>query len=66
MTGATDLYASGFLYGYLKKFDLKACAWIGSLCKSYVVKRFGAEIPEPIWNEIRQKISDKSITFNDF
>lgn len=55
-TGAGDLYAAGFLHGYLKGYPLKKCAWIGALTSSYVVKRIGAEIPEAVWEEIHERI----------
>lgn len=55
-TGAGDLYAAGFLHGYLKGYSLRKCAWIGALTSSCVVKRIGAEIPETVWEEIYERI----------
>jgi len=63
-TGAGDLYAGGFLYGYLNEMPLNECAWLGSLLASYVVRRIGAEIPEPIWEEIRSIISKSDKAFD--
>lgn len=63
-TGAGDLFASGFLHGYLRGAPLKKCAWMGALIASYVVKRLGGEIPDPIWVEIRQIISDEGASFD--
>tara|TARA_Y100001968_G_scaffold292474_1_gene297708 strand:+ start:21412 stop:22425 length:1014 start_codon:yes stop_codon:yes gene_type:complete len=40
-TGAGDLYASGFLYGYTKKYDLKKCGNIGSICAGHIVTQLG-------------------------
>ena len=57
-TGAGDLYASGFLHGYLKGEPLRRCTWIGALVASEVVRRIGAEIPDSIWEEIRIAISE--------
>lgn len=57
-TGAGDLYASGFLHGYLKGYALKDCAWIAALVSSHVVKRIGPEISKSVWEEIRKTISD--------
>jgi sugar/nucleoside kinase (ribokinase family) len=42
VTGAGDLYASGFLYGYTKGFDLKRCASLGSLAAAEVISHTGA------------------------
>ena len=63
-TGAGNLYESGFLHGYLNGYSLKKCAWIGSLLASYVVKRIGAEIPNSVWEEIREIISNETKTFD--
>jgi len=40
-TGAGDLYASGFLYGYTHDFDLHACGRLGSLCAAEVIAQIG-------------------------
>lgn len=40
-TGAGDAYRSGFLAGYLKKFDLKTCGQMGSVASCYVVEEYG-------------------------
>lgn len=58
-TGAGDLFASGFLHGYLKNEPLQKCAWLGSLISSYIVKILGAEIPDQIWAEIRSRIEEE-------
>jgi sugar/nucleoside kinase (ribokinase family) len=42
VTGAGDLYASGFLFGYTKGFDLKHCASLGSLAAAEVISHTGA------------------------
>ncbi|MCP5505899.1 MAG: adenosine kinase [Chlamydiales bacterium] len=63
-TGAGDLYAAGFLHGYLKGYPLKKCAWIGALTSSYVVKRIGAEISEAVWEEIHERILAEGMSFD--
>ncbi len=40
-TGAGDLYAAGFLYGYTQGQDLEACGRLGSLCAGLVVTQLG-------------------------
>ncbi|MCB1107844.1 MAG: adenosine kinase [Chlamydiia bacterium] len=60
-TGAGDLYAAGFLYGYLNGEPLRRCAWIGSFVASHVVKMVGAEIPPAIWEEIRKGMQEETI-----
>ena len=63
-TGAGDLYASGFLHGYLKGASLKECMWQGTYIAAQVVKRIGAEIPEDIWEDIQLKILEEGKAFD--
>jgi sugar/nucleoside kinase (ribokinase family) len=42
VTGAGDLYAAGFLYGYTKGLDLRHCAALGSLAAAEVISHTGA------------------------
>jgi sugar/nucleoside kinase (ribokinase family) len=41
-TGAGDLYAAGFLFGYTQGWDLKRCAALGTKCASEIIQHFGA------------------------
>ncbi len=41
VTGAGDLYASGFLYGYVNHFSHEQSARLGSLCAAEVIKFLG-------------------------
>ena len=41
-TGAGDLYAAGFLYGYTQGFDLELCGKIASLAAGEIISHFGA------------------------
>jgi sugar/nucleoside kinase (ribokinase family) len=41
-TGAGDLFASGFLYGYTRGGDLAHCAKLGALCAAEIISHFGA------------------------
>ncbi|MFA5818601.1 MAG: adenosine kinase [Bacteroidales bacterium] len=59
-TGAGDLYASGFLYGYSKNFDLEKCGLLGSLTAGKVIEIVGARMDEDRWDEIKKNI-DKFI-----
>ena len=44
-TGAGDLYAAGFLYGYTRGDSLERCGQLGSLCAGQVVTQLG---PRPL------------------
>jgi sugar/nucleoside kinase (ribokinase family) len=41
-TGAGDLYASGFLYGFSQGLDLETCGALGSLAAAEVISHLGA------------------------
>ena len=56
-TGAGDLFAAGFLYGYLRYVPLPSCARIGHRLGSAIVEVIGAELPEHKWEEVRALIS---------
>lgn len=44
-TGAGDLYAAGFLYGYTKGMSLKTCGDLGSLAAGTIIQQIG---PRPM------------------
>ncbi len=47
-TGAGDLYASGFLYGYVQGLDLATCGRLASLAASEVISHVGARSLVPL------------------
>lgn len=51
-TGAGDLWAAGFLSGWLRGKDLPECGRLGSLMGSEIVQVMGAKIPESRWPDI--------------
>jgi sugar/nucleoside kinase (ribokinase family) len=57
-TGAGDLFASGFLHGYLKGKSLEESAYFGTLAGAAVVQVSGVEIPIESWKELRQEIKE--------
>ncbi len=42
-TGAGDAYRAGFLYGYLRQWDLRACGQLGSTVASFIVEQHGTQ-----------------------
>jgi len=56
-TGAGDLYAAGFLYGYSHGFGLDKCGIFGSILAGKVIEVIGARMPEEKWTEARELIS---------
>jgi sugar/nucleoside kinase (ribokinase family) len=47
-TGAGDLYAAGFLYGFTHDFDLHAAGRLGSLCAAEVISQIGPRPQKPL------------------
>lgn len=45
-TGAGDIFAAGFLFGFIKKNDVEFAGKLGSLAASRVVSQFGARLNE--------------------
>ncbi|MEA1649589.1 adenosine kinase [Nitrospirillum sp. BR 11164] len=41
-TGAGDLFASGFLYGYTRGRDMAACGAMGAVCAAEIISHYGA------------------------
>ena len=47
-TGAGDLYAAGFLYGYGNGLPLLECGRLGSACASDIITHLGARAQKPL------------------
>ncbi len=56
-TGAGDLYASGFLYGYAGGLELDKCGSLGTLLAGNVIEMIGARIPDKKWPGIIKNVS---------
>lgn len=57
LTGAGDLYASGFLYGLSLGKDLETCAKIGTVCAGEVIQVIGTKLSCDLWNNLHTAIS---------
>lgn len=55
-TGAGDLWAAGFLYGWSQQRPLAECGQIGSILGSAVVQEQGSVLPEHVWDDILNSI----------
>ena len=47
-TGAGDLYAAGFLYGYVHAMPLSKCAELGGACAAEIIQQLGARCMKPL------------------
>jgi 5-dehydro-2-deoxygluconokinase len=50
--GAGDAFGAGFLYGYVKGWDLRKAARLGNACGAMVVTRHGCSISMPFRDEV--------------
>ncbi|SHL25750.1 adenosine kinase [Roseibium suaedae] len=48
LTGAGDLFAAGFLFGFARDYDLKTSLELGCLCASNVIGHVGARPEKPL------------------
>jgi sugar/nucleoside kinase (ribokinase family) len=55
-TGAGDLWAAGFLHGWLRNHSLAKSAEIGALLGAEVVRIQGSVLPEDVWSTSLRKI----------
>jgi sugar/nucleoside kinase (ribokinase family) len=55
-TGAGDLYASGFLYGFTQGLDLPTCALLGGVAAGEVISHFGARPVAPLADLARARL----------
>ena len=55
-TGAGDLYASGFLFGYLNNLGFEKSGKLGALLAGKVIEGYGAKISNSDWELIRTQI----------
>ena len=59
-TGAGDLYASGFLFGYTHGLDLTTCARLGSAAAAEVISHLGARPQIPLTEIVDQILVTES------
>ena len=57
-TGAGDLYASGFLYGYANCLSLEKCGLFGSVLAGHVIEIVGARMDEHRWGKIIEVLKE--------
>jgi sugar/nucleoside kinase (ribokinase family) len=55
-TGAGDLYASGFLYGYARNENLRLCGSYGSILAGHVIEIIGAKMTTEKWQSAKTKV----------
>jgi sugar/nucleoside kinase (ribokinase family) len=53
-TGAGDMYAAGFLFGYSKGESLDRCGVYGTILAGNVIEVMGAKLPAERWNSVME------------
>ncbi len=56
-TGAGDLYAAGFLYGFSNGFGLDKCGMFGSILAGKVIEIVGARMNQQKWAEAKELVN---------
>ena len=56
-TGAGDLWAAGFLFGLARGWSIACSGELGSACGYAVCREVGAQIPDSVWREIRNRFA---------
>ncbi len=57
-SGAGDGFRGGFLAGFLRRFDLKACGQMGSMAASFAVEKYGTTNHSYSLKEFAQRYKD--------
>lgn len=57
-TGAGDLYASGFLYGYSRGDDLEKCGLYGSVLGGHIIEVIGAKMNDDKWQKAKSELKE--------
>lgn len=60
-TGAGDIYAAGFLYGYTNNKDLYTCGKIGSFCAGHIVTQLGPRSRESLVKLLDEQLHLKDV-----
>ena len=60
-TGAGDMYAAGFLFGFTQGRDLPTCAMLGGIAAGEIISHFGARPEHSLKDLARAKLGSPSI-----
>jgi sugar/nucleoside kinase (ribokinase family) len=59
LTGAGDLFASGFLYGLTQDQNLDTCSRIGANCASEIIQVVGTKLSSETWDNLRSETQEQ-------
>lgn len=55
-TGAGDIYAAGFLYGYLNGMSAAKTGRLASWLSARMVENVGAKLPDEVWAQVHEQL----------
>lgn len=56
-TGCGDSFRAGFIYGYMRKWNLKECAELGAVMASFVIEQSGGQNHSPSFETISDRLN---------
>lgn len=54
--GAGDIYASGFLYGLIKGYDIARCGYIATRLSAAIIETVGAKLTDDQWEQLLPEV----------
>lgn len=54
--GAGDIYASGFLYGLVKGYDIARCGYIATRLSAAIIETIGAKLTDHQWEKLLPEV----------
>ena len=54
-TGAGDIYASGFLFGYINGYDSQRSGNLASYLSARLIEYVGAKLPDDEWSKTKKE-----------
>ncbi|KAF0094213.1 MAG: PfkB domain-containing protein [Puniceicoccaceae bacterium 5H] len=61
-TGAGDIWAAGFLYGWLNGESLEVAGQYGAILGSAIVQHLGPHLPKDAWPEVHERLKAVKVT----
>jgi len=55
-TGAGDIYAAGFLYGYMNELSALQSGNLASWLSARMIEHVGAKLPDEVWHEVQKRL----------
>ncbi|MDG5814471.1 adenosine kinase [Chitinispirillales bacterium ANBcel5] len=60
-TGAGDLWAAGFLYGFVQGHSLETCGRMGAVIGSHAVRHLGSSLTRESWEQLNEEFFELTV-----